>query len=112
MFPKPGKKRKPGIVIRAGREICRTKYQWDKRRKEVFEREKGLCQKCGRFAPLHDEMDPNTGEVRRRAGHAHHIANRKMGGGFRDDRADKLLWHCWECHDEDHRPQKVVPRKG
>jgi 5-methylcytosine-specific restriction endonuclease McrA len=111
MFPKPGTRRRAGIVRVGDREICRTDYQWQKRRQEVFERDKGKCRRCNRFAPLHDELDPETGEVRRRAGHAMHGRARKMGGGFRDDRLENLDWGCWRCHDREHRPQKVVPRK-
>lgn len=103
--------RKPGIIKRGEREICRTEYQWQKRRQEVFERGKGKCQKCHRFAPLHEVLNPETGEVRQHAGHAMHIKARKMGGGFRDDRLENLEWGCYRCHIDEHVPQKVVPSK-
>jgi len=48
----------------------------------------------------------------RRAGEAHHLKKRKMGGGFRDDRPENLQWLAWECHERAERPVKVVPKKA
>jgi hypothetical protein len=112
MFPKPGAIRRPGIIRRGDREICRTEYQWQKRREEVFNLAKGRCSRCKRFAPLHDEVNKETGEVQRYAGHAHHKnGTRGHGGWKRDDRIENLDWECWRCHDREHIPQKVVPSK-
>ncbi len=103
--------RKPGIIQRGEREICRTDYQWEKRRELVFERDKGKCKHCGRFAPLHNEYDRETGEIRRFAGHAMHKRLRGMGGAHRDDRLENLDWGCYRCHRKEHVPEKVVPSK-
>jgi len=108
-FPKPGRKRRPGIVLRGGNEVCRTKTAWNKRRREVFEREGGICQGygCELWAPLHD--DPETGQL---AGHAHHKnGSRGLGGGKRDDSLSNLIWLCPGCHYAEHVPQHVVPRR-
>lgn len=83
-----------------GRQICLTESGWQKRRKEVFERENGLCEKCLTFAPLHD-TDLAF------AGHAHHMNGRKRG----DDRAEVLEWLCGRCHAVEHQPLKVLPKK-
>lgn len=111
-LPKPGKRRRAGLLKRDdGRETCRTEYQWQKRRAEVYDRDKGLCQKCRRVVPLHSVRDEETGEIVAMAGEIHHLANRKMGGGSRDDRLENLQLLCWKCHRKEQEPQKVVPAK-
>lgn len=82
------------------REIDLTDAARERRRKEIFEREEGICQKCPRFAPLH-----NTESAW--AGHAHHINGRKAG----DDRAHMQEWCCSICHFLEHQPLKVLPKK-
>ena len=84
-----------------GRQRCLTEAGWQKKRKEVFERERGLCERCMTFAPLH-----NTDNAF--AGHAHHINGRKDG----DDRAEVLEWCCGRCHAREHQPEKVIPSKS
>lgn len=98
---KPRKQRLPPFTeLPDGRQICNTDAAWEKRRKEVFEREEGLCETCKAFAPLHNSEEGF-------AGHAHHIFGRKNN----DDRAIKLQWLCGECHHKVHVPEKVVPKK-
>lgn len=84
-----------------GRQIDLTEAAWQRRRKEVFERERGLCERCMTLAPLH-----NTDQAF--AGHAHHINGRKDG----DDRAEGLEWLCGRCHAREHQPEKVIPSKA
>lgn len=89
--------------------MCRTKTAWEKVRKEVYEREGGICQgyDCEMWAPLHDDVDAGLP-----AGHAHHKnGTRGLGGGKRDDSADNLLWLCASCHHREHIPKHVVPRR-
>jgi len=96
-----------------GREVL-TGEAWERRRQECFERERGMCEDCGDFAPLHDVHGAADGvylPVLTKAGHAHHRRLRGMGGAHRDDRLANLKWLCHECHDETHKPKKVVPRK-
>ena len=83
-----------------GRQIDLTEAARQRRRKEIFEREGGKCQRCSRFAPLH-----NTEQAW--AGHAHHIHGRKVG----DDRANEQEWCCVFCHFLEHQPLKVLPAK-
>lgn len=93
------RKRRP-IIEREGRQIVQTKAAWERKRKEAFDREQGLCERCMTFAPLH-----NTEQAF--AGHAHHREGRKRG----DDRQEMLEWLCGRCHAEEHIPLKVVPKK-
>lgn len=103
-----------GRIVRTNRsdgrtvEICLTGYAWQKRREEVFFAAEGWCSRCDRFAPLHESVDPETGRVIQRAGHAHHKTPRGRG---RDDGMGNLEWLCWKCHDREHRPGKAVPSK-
>jgi hypothetical protein len=110
-------KRKPpenrAVTLDDGREVL-TGEAWERRREECFERERGVCEGCRRFAPLHDEYGPTDSRVLSvvvKAGHAHHKRHRGMGGAFRDDRLVNLRWLCHSCHDSTHRPKKVVPKK-
>lgn len=84
-----------------GREIDLTEAARQRRRKEIFEREEGKCQKCPRFAPLHNAENAW-------AGHAHHIHGRKRV----DDREHMQEWLCNPCHLREHQPLKVLPAKG
>lgn len=96
------KRKKPQIKnLPDGRQRCLTEAGWQKRRKEVCERERELCELCMSPAPLH-----NTEQAF--AGHAHHIHGRKRG----DDRAQVLMWICGRCHAREHQPLKVIPAKG
>jgi hypothetical protein len=83
-----------------GREIDLTEAAWQRRRKALHEREESKCEKCSRFAPLHNS------EIAW-AGHAHHKHGRKGG----DDRIQNLEWCCNFCHFIEHRPLKVIARK-
>jgi len=53
-----------------------------KRRDEVFERDRGICQKCGL-------------QVSRSNGHMHHIQGGLIG---RNDDLENLQWLCFACH--------------
>ena len=115
--PKPPKGRKPGKIVRTNRsdgsavEVCRTEHQWQKRRREVWDRDGGKCQACGVAVPLHDVRDEETGEIRVPAAEIHHKKHRRMGGGSRDDSLDNLVMSCQRCHSGQHVAAKVVPSK-
>ncbi len=91
------RKREAVKTLPDGRKRCQTEVGWQKVRKEVFEREQGLCERCMSFAPLH-----NTETAF--AGHAHHREGRKRG----DDRPEMLEWLCGRCHAREHQPEKVI----
>jgi len=63
-----------------------TKKQKAKIREDVFNREHGHCQGCGRFVMFSD-------------GHLHHIKSRGAGGSWD---LDNLAWLCVECHANVH----------
>jgi len=87
---------------RGYREVCVTLAAWERRREDVYDRDGGRCRRCGDEAPLHARtlppLEPGLLPVVQRAGEAMHIAARKMGGGFRDDHPDNLVWGCSDCH--------------
>lgn len=56
------------------------------RRTDVYERDKGICQKCGSFA------DWNRG-------HMHHLQGGLVG---RCDDLTNLQWLCPPCHHKEH----------
>jgi hypothetical protein len=57
-------------------------------------------------------IDPDYGEVRIPAGHAHHKnGTRGLGGGKRDDSLENLDRLCSGCHSDEHIPGKVIPSK-
>jgi HNH endonuclease len=74
-------------ITKDGREIC-TGKDWTHRREECAIRAILGCESCHRYLPLH-------------RGEAHHIIKRGMGGGFRDDRLENLMWLCMTCHREE-----------
>jgi 5-methylcytosine-specific restriction endonuclease McrA len=69
-------------------------------RRQVYQREKGLCQMCGEFAPLDGH------ELER--GHAHHVRYRSHGG---PDESSNLIWLCPKDHDVVHNGAKPCPKK-
>lgn len=98
---RPPKRRREAVkTYDDGRQRCRTEAGWQKRRKEVHDREKGLCELCMTYAPLHNNELAF-------AGHAHHLYGRKHG----DDRQECLQWLCGRCHARLHVPEKVLPAK-
>jgi len=98
---KPKRRKREHIQkLMDGREICHSATGWSRRRRQVFDRENGLCERCMTFAPLH-----NTEYAF--AGHAHHVNGRKRN----DDRMEALEWLCGHCHAVEHQPLKVLPAK-
>ena len=82
-FPKPK-------TVRLG------KKEYAKFRLEVFLRENGICQGCGKFVPVLMEyggFDPYF------CGHVSHTKSRGAGGG---DTPDNVKWMCFECHRREH----------
>jgi len=73
--PKPGKRHKP-IARKGGREIV-GKAEYQRRREQAWDRDRGICCLCGLFVPLAEAT-------------AEHIIPRGMGGGKRDDRLSNL----------------------
>lgn len=98
-----------GVRYVGEREVCEAPKAWADRRQEVYLRERGRCQGCKRFAPLHERTN-DDGTVIAFAGHAAHIVARGMGGARRDDRRENLRWLCMWCHNREHCP-KAVPKK-
>jgi 5-methylcytosine-specific restriction endonuclease McrA len=89
-IPKPGKVRKPAVrSLRDGREVCRTRAAWDKRRLEVWKRDRERCVFC-------------TISLRLSEAHIDHVKKRGMSGGTRDDRPENLRTLCEQCHRERH----------
>ena len=70
-----------------GERFIASNYGWQKLRKLVRERAENRCQECGAFTPF--------GEV-------HHQRLRGMGGGFRDDKLENLIYNCAVCHRSHH----------
>jgi len=68
-------------------------------RREVYDRDEGKCQQCGRWLPY-------EGEVLVRA----HMAHRKGRGRGGSDTIDNVRILCAMHHGEEHVP-KSVPRK-
>ncbi len=116
--PKPPKGLpRPGRVQRVNKsdgkevDICKSAPAWQARRTEACERAGSHCERCGRFAPLHDIKDADGDKIEHYAGHAAHKDERKMGSGDRNDALHNLEWSCGWCHRSEHVPRKVVPRK-
>ena len=78
------------------KRIKATPKEWKELRRQVFEREKGICQICGQYAPLHD-MDGNYDPFT--CGDACHIKSRGAGG---DDVLDNLRWVHHTGHMKEH----------
>ena len=70
---------------------------YTKFRLSLYLREQGLCQGCGKYAPLtiDDRFNPYL------CGHVSHIKSRGAGGA---DIMSNVKWHCFDCHrkHEDH----------
>ena len=67
-----------------------------RRKQELYDREGGLCQGCGKPFPLTVE-DKNGKQVFDyfRCGHMSHIKSQGAGGG---DELENLMYHCFWCH--------------
>lgn len=61
-------------------------------RKEVHDREHGICAVCGLPAPL-DGFNPGT------------VFHRKSRGSGGEDSHDNCDWVCLKCHIRKHGPQ-------
>ena len=68
---------------------------YTKFRKEVFDREKGLCQDCGQYVSLLCDGKFITVFC----GHVSHIKSHGAGGG---DTLDNVKWKCFKCHRKEH----------
>lgn len=68
-FPKPHTTRLKGKAM-------------EQLRRECFERDKGICQVCGKYASWEQ-------------GHMAHVKSRGAGGG---DTLDNVKWKCPYCH--------------
>ena len=73
-----------------------NKKEYAKFRIEVFQRENGICQECGKFVPA---IMHNGGYDMFLCGHVAHIRSRGAGGG---DTPDNVKWMCFECHRREH----------
>ncbi len=100
---------------RLWRWVCTTMAAWEMMRRIVYERDGGRCRRCGDLAPLHGrvlaEIEPGLPPTVQRAGQAMHVNARKMGGGFRDDHPDNLVWGCSECHRLDPTCKFLQPQR-
>ena len=77
------------------KRIKRVGKKMQELRREVFNREKGLCQMCKEYAPLNGELWYR--------GHLAHIKSKGAGG---DDVAENCRWLCFICHiDIEHGPR-------
>lgn len=61
-------------------------------RRQVFERDEGICQRCGNPVPFYDEF--GCFDVFR-CGHAAHKKGQGAGG---DDTLENMEWSCYDCH--------------
>lgn len=69
-------------------------------RKEVYERENGVCQECETYAPLFDVYGQFNEFT---CGHVSHIKSRGSGGS---DTLDNVKWKCFKCHNiKEHGPK-------
>jgi hypothetical protein len=84
-------------ITKDGREIL-SGAAYTRRKRQVWERDRGRCRKCWTLVSW-DQF--------KREG-VDHIAKRKMGGGFRDDRMENLQVLCRACHDRKDNGPKII----
>jgi hypothetical protein len=90
---------------RGYREICNA-AAWARRRIERAELAGYRCE-C-----MNDEEGNVLGcRAYASVGDAHHLEDRGLGGGTRDDHISNLRWTLPEHHRRIHVPLKVIPRK-
>jgi len=94
------KKRKKKYVYHHENKKDYNSKQWEYVRSLVYQREKGCCQRCGRF-------------VHGRRAHTHHIIPIKVDPTLKFE-SNNLMLLCWICHpiveNEDKEKQpKVFP---
>jgi 5-methylcytosine-specific restriction endonuclease McrA len=75
-----------------GREVCTTRAAWDRRKDEVFARDKGICQVAALVGRAEHVIRPGDSWT------ADHKTKRGAGGCNRDDRLEKLRLTCDWCH--------------
>lgn len=76
-----------GVPQPKDRPIKLSAYHWKKRRRELFDRASGRCERCRVvFYTLSDL-------------HAHHMVKRSK---HRDDSLANLLALCFKCHGMEH----------
>jgi hypothetical protein len=68
-------------------------------RKQVYDNYQGICQMCGRYAPLNDQYGAFNVYT---CGHVHHIKRVGSGGG---DDLFNTIWTCFDCHSKEHGPK-------
>jgi hypothetical protein len=113
-FPKPSEiRRKRHDVIdgirywkdkttNEDREECVTSEARTRRRREIYDRAGGRCERCGRRVDFNAEpLAPNSM-------HWAHKKAKRMGGGFTDDSLKNAECLCRDCHlAGDHKQYKV-----
>ncbi|TEA54648.1 HNH endonuclease [Bacillus sp. BH2] len=91
------KKDKKNIYHHENKSFYRTD-EWKYVRSQVYEREKGYCQRCGRF-------------VFGRSAHVHHIIPIKQDETLKLE-INNLMLLCPKCHikeENEDKPKKVFP---
>lgn len=96
---KPRRKEPNPKVYVDGRVVFRKpSKKWDEQRLAVYTRDRGRCVKCG---PKSSVLYFNGGDWFNTA-HIDHIEEKRMGGGFTDDREQNLQTLCPRHHQEKH----------
>lgn len=101
-------------IYKDGREVCRTREAWDRRRGARLKIADYQCEckrecphhkfhRCRRPLALHEDEASDLGID---VAHVHHLTKRGIGGAARDDRVENLEADCPACHlleEERHR---------
>ncbi|USK91505.1 HNH endonuclease [Rossellomorea marisflavi] len=92
------RKKKEKVVYSKNKSFYRTQA-WQDLRSFVYERDKGCCQRCGKF-------------VFGKQAHAHHIVPVRIKPSLMLD-ADNIMMLCNKCHPivEEETMEKYFPRK-
>lgn len=80
-----------------GREICISLPAWKRRKLEVFERDKGICQTAALI-----NHQPHPIDINDDGWTADHKTRRGSGGWKRNDNRSNLRLTCDFCHSELH----------
>lgn len=117
-FPKPSERRRKRHDVIDGiryfndkttgeeREECVTAGAKKRRRREIFDRAGGRCERCGRRVDFDAEpLAPN-------AMHWSHRELKKMGGGFVNDSMKNAECLCRDCHlGGEHKQYRIEGEK-